>query len=161
LNLSQQDKFTTEIRLSHQGDRFSWIAGFYYEDSNDSWQAPFALPRGGDGNENIYQDSISLDFWEWYFTNYYGSPASYPEATSHWYSQSSTDWKQKAVFGEFTWHISDAWDLTLGGQYFERTNNNLYLVDHPGDIGRNGEPDPWDPESRTFRLANDGRPPPH
>jgi outer membrane receptor protein involved in Fe transport len=144
---AQQDKFTTEIRLSHQGDTIDWIAGVYYEESNDSWQAPFATPTlGGKGDVNIYQNSVSLDFWE----SYWGK--TYPEATSHWYSDSTTEWEQKAVFGEFTWHLNDAWDLTLGGRYFERTNTNYYFVDHPGDIGRNGEPDAGDEDSRAYRI---------
>jgi outer membrane receptor protein involved in Fe transport len=157
----QQTKFTTEIRLSHQGDRVDWIAGFYYEDANDTWQAPFATPTtGGNGDQNLYQNSISLDFWEWYFSNYYGSAATYPQATSHWYSDNNTEFEQTAVFGEFTWHINDAWDLTLGGRYFERTNNNIFFVDHPGDIGLNGEPDVTDPNSRAFILEF-GHPPNH
>lgn len=159
---AQQDKMTAELRLSHQGDRVDWIAGFYYEDSNDSWQAPFAQPTaGGDGTTNLYQQSASLDFWEFYWSNYYGTPVTYPEATSHWHSESSTDWEQTALFGEFTWHINDSFDLTLGGRYFERTNNNRYIVDHPGDLGGNGEPDPGDPASRQYRLANDGQPEDH
>jgi outer membrane receptor protein involved in Fe transport len=158
---AQQSKFTTEVRLSSQGDTIDWIAGFYYEDSEDSWQAPFATPtNGGDGSQNIYQNSTSLDFWEWYFTNYYGSAATYPQATSHWYSQSQTDWKQTAFFGEINWHINDQLDLIVGGRYFKRKNTNYYLVDHPGDIGLNGEPDTGDPESRAYRLANNGQPPP-
>jgi len=152
---AQQDKFTTEVRLSHQGDRADWLIGAYYENSNDSWQAPFATSTlGGNGDTNLYQDSASLNYWEWYFSNYYGTPTTFPQATSHWYSQSSTDWEQKAVFGELTWHINAAWDLTLGGRYFKRTNSNHYIVDHPGDIGLNGEPDTGDPLSRAFRLAN-------
>ena len=34
-----QDRFTQEIRLSHQGERFDWLAGLYYEDSSDNWDA--------------------------------------------------------------------------------------------------------------------------
>jgi len=159
---AQQDKTTVEIRLSSQGDTFDWIAGMYYEDSNDSWQAPFATPtNGGNGSDNIYQDSISLQFWEFYFSNYYGTPVTFPEATSHWYSQSSTDWEQTALFGEFTWHINDQFDLTVGGRYYDRENNNKYIVDHPGDIGLNGEPDTGDPLSRQYRLANGGEPEDH
>lgn len=159
---AQQDKFTAELRLSSQSDTLDWIVGLYYEDSNDSWQAPFATPtNGGNGSQNIYQNSASLNFWEFYFTNYYGSAASYPEATSHWYSQSSTDWEQKALYGEMIWHLSDTVDLTIGGRYFERTNNNKYIVDHPGDIGLNGEPDVGDPASRQYRLANNGMPEDH
>ena len=159
---AQQDKMTAELRLSHQGDRVDWIAGLYFEDSNDSWQAPFAQPTaGGDGSVNLYQESMSLNFWEFYWSNYYGTPVTYPEATSHWQSSSSTDWEQTALFGEFTWHINDQFDLTLGGRYFERTNNNKYIVDHPGDPGGNGEPDPADPLSRQYRLANNGEPEDH
>jgi outer membrane receptor protein involved in Fe transport len=161
----EQDKFTTEVRLSSQGDKIDWIAGFYYEDSNDSYHSAFALPTNGGpdvtGSDNIYQNSASLQFWEWYFSNYYGTPTSYPQVTSHWYGDSSTDWEQKAVFGEFTWHINDAWDLTLGGRYFDRSNTNYYFVDHPGDLGLSGEPDPGDADSRAYRLAHDGTPAPH
>jgi iron complex outermembrane receptor protein len=163
---AQQEKFTAELRLTGQGDTIDYLVGLYYEESNDSWQAPFATPNtGGNADTNIYQSSASLDYWEFYFSNFYngpgGTPVTYPEATSHWYSQSDTDWEQKAVFGEVTWHINDSWDLTLGGRYFERFNNNHYLVDHPGDIGLNGEPDTGDPNSRDYRLANDGNPEDH
>ena len=159
----QQDKTTLEIRLSSQGDTFDWIAGYYLEESNDSWQSPFAAPTtGGDGLTNTYQNSMSLNYMEFYFTNwvyYDGTYYTYPEATSWWYSESHTDWDQQAIFGEVTWHLNDSWDLTVGGRYFDRTNNNLYRVDHPGDLGLNGEPDTADPESRAYRLANNNRPP--
>ena len=162
---AEQDKFTTEVRLSSQGEKIDWIGGFYYEESNDSWHSAFAQPSnpGSDthGAGNIYQNSASLQFWEWYWSNYYGTPTTYPTATSHWYGDSSTDWKQTALFGEFTWHISDTWDLTLGGRYFERSNTNYYIVDHPGGLDLSGEPDPADAESRAYRLANNGQPPPH
>ena len=163
---SQQDKFTQEIRLSHSGEKLDWIVGLYYEDSTDAWQAPFAQPTlGGDGTTNMYQQSTSLNFWEWYWSNYYGTPVTYPNATSHWASGSHTDWEQKAVFGEATWHINDQFDLTLGGRYFDRSNTNYYFVDHPGSWaealgtpGLNGEPDTTSGD-RDYRLAHNGLPP--
>jgi outer membrane receptor protein involved in Fe transport len=159
----QQDKTTLEIRLSNQGDTLDWIVGYYKEESNDSWQAPFATPTtGGDGSVNIYQDSVSLDYMEFYFTNwvyYDGTYYTYPEATSWWYSDSHTIWEQDAVFGEMTWHVNDNWDLSVGGRYFQRTNTNFYRVDHPGDIGLNGEPDTAAPEIRAYRLANNNQAP--
>ncbi len=159
----QQDKLTTELRLSSSGDTFDWIVGFYKEESNDSWQAPFAdSTTGGDGTGNLYQNSVSLEFMEWYFSNYYGTPVTYPLSTSWWLSDSDTDWDQTAVFGEVTWHVSDQLDLTLGGRYFDRTNNNLYRVDHPGDVTFvTGEPDTADPGSRAYRLANNNVAEPH
>ncbi len=152
----QQKKSTVEIRLSSQGDTIDWIAGYYKEESNDSWQAPFATPHvTGNYLDNTYQDSMSLQYMEWYFGN------TYPEATSWWYSDSDTDWDQQAVFGEATWHINDNWDLTVGGRYFDRTNTNYYRVDHPGDIGLHGEPDTGDPDSAQYRADNNNQAPAH
>jgi len=146
---AQQDKFTQEIRLSHSGDTLDWLVGLYYESSNDDWQSSFSNPTtGGDGSVNVYDQSISRQYWEWYF----GTPL--PGTTSHWYSESATDWEQKAVFGEATWHINDQWDLTIGGRYFDRTNTQFYHVNHPGGFGNVGEPDPWDAEARAYILAN-------
>ncbi len=135
----QQDRFTQEIRLSSQGDTVDWIVGLYYEDSNNSWQANFAYPTS-----NAYQDTVSLDAWElWYGqTQAYrdGDPSEIydpaarqllPQARAHWYSQTSTDWDQKALFGEVTWYATDALDLTVGGRYFDRKNDNFYFVEHP------------------------------
>jgi iron complex outermembrane receptor protein len=157
----QQDKTTVEIRLSNQGDTLDWIVGYYNEESNDSWQAPFATPTtGGNGSVNTYQDSVSLNYMEFYFTNwvyYDGTYYTYPEATSWWYSDSHTIWEQDAIFGEMTWHVDDKWDLSVGGRYFERTNTNFYRVDHPGDIGLNGEPDTAAPDIRAYRLANNNQ----
>jgi iron complex outermembrane receptor protein len=158
--ISNDDKLTAEIRLQSQGDTFDWILGFYYEESKDSWKSPFATPTtGGDGLTNIYQNSISLQFWEWYFSNYYGTPTTLPGTTSHWHSESQTDWEQKAIFGEWTWHINDDLALTLGGRYFDRSNTNYYMVNHPGALGYIGEPDVLAAASRQERLANGGKPP--
>ena len=162
---AEDDKLSIEARLSSSGDTFDWILGFYHEESKDAWTAPFAAPTlGGDGQTNIYQSSISLDFWEFYFTNYYGTPTTYPNARMHWWSQSQTDWDQTSVFGEVSWHISDTIDLTLGGRYFERSNTNWYLVNHPGGPNPSGsglpvgEPDILAADSRQQRLANGGAP---
>lgn len=159
----QQEKQNVEIRLSSQGDTFDWILGYYWEESDDAWQAPFAAPTtGGDGSVNLYQDSLSLQYMEFYFTNwvyYDGTYYTYPGATSWWYSDSHTDWDQQAVFGELTWHISDNFDLTLGGRFFDRSNTNFYRVDHPGSLELNGEPDTQDPFTRNYRLANNNQAP--
>lgn len=161
--LGNDDKLTVELRLTGQGDTFDWLVGAYYEESKDSWLAPFANPTNGGtdtlGADNIYQDSISLQFWEWYFSNYYGTPTTYPNATEHWSSGSHTDWEQFAIFGEVNWHINDSLELTVGGRYFDRENENFFFVNHPGRVNFNeGEPDTAVPELRQKRLANSLRP---
>ena len=170
-----QDKTTVELRLSNQGDTLDWLIGYYQEESNDFWRDDFAGPTtGGDASVNTYQDSMSLNYMEFYFTNWvYYDPAlapnnlyyTYPNATAWWVSDSNTDWDQTAIFGEATWHINDSWDLTVGGRYFDRSNTNFYRVDHPGTTsgptGMDGEPDPADPESRAYRIANNNMAPAH
>ena len=161
--LGNDDKLTGELRLSSQGDTFDWIVGAYYEASKDSWLAPFATATtggsAGTGAGNIYQQSVSLQFWEWYFSNYYGTPTTLPNTTSHWSSGSHTDWEQFAVFGETTWHINDELNLTVGGRYFDRSNENFYFVNHPGGTNFNeGEPDTAVSSTRQFRIANDLKP---
>lgn len=126
---NQMDKFTQEFRLSAQGDTVDWLVGLFYETSNDDFQSSFAGPTtGGDGSVNVYQQSLALAQYELW------SGESYPEAKSSWFSASETDWEQKAVFGEATWHINDQLDLTLGGRYYNRSNTNYYFVNRPGSF---------------------------
>ncbi|MDH4073404.1 MAG: TonB-dependent receptor, partial [Gammaproteobacteria bacterium] len=161
---SEDDKLTAEVRLQHQGERFEWIVGAYMEESKDAWKSPFATPTlGGDGLTNTFQQSMSARYYEFYWSRYYGTPVTYPAATSSWYSQSQTDWEQQAIFGEFTWNISDAWELTVGARYFERSNTQYYLVNHPGGVPTDsavpaGEPDNAVDQLRQERLNNGGLP---
>lgn len=159
---SLDDKLTAEIRLSREGEMFDWIVGVYREESGNGVLAgtPFAAPTtGGDGNTLTYQQSASLQYWEWYWSNVYGEPTTYPDATAHWYSGGHTDWEQSAVFGEATWHINDKWDLTVGGRYFDRSNTRRNYVNHPGGPNFAGEPDTTSGD-RDYRLAHNGQPEP-
>jgi iron complex outermembrane receptor protein len=150
-----QDKLTVEIRLQNSGDTFDWIVGGYYEDSTDRWLDPFHAPTpGGRITDQFaasnYANSISRHFNEFY----YGGDWS--NTTSNWSAGQNTDWTQMAVFGEVAWHITDAWDLTLGGRYFDRSNTSYYWSNSPGrqysDEGRYTS-------DEEYREANDGRPP--
>ena len=159
--LGQQDRFTQEFRLSHEGDTFDWIVGLFYETANDDYQSSFAgATAGGRGNTKLYQQSISYAYYEWL------RGTSYPTATSYWYSASETDWEQKAIFGEVSWHINDSWDLTLGGRYYDRSNTNYYFVNHPGDfsippmedvVGRKGVDEEFIPKISVSWAINDNQ----
>jgi len=153
---AREDKLTAEVRLQGSGDRFDWIVGGYYEDSSDWWADPFHTPTPGGRIRDSYaasqyQDSVSLQFWEWYHGE------EFPTATQNWTADQNTDWSQKAIFGEFTWHINDAWDLTVGGRYFDRSNTSSYWVNHPGrenyDEGAYAANN-----DNEYREANGGRP---
>jgi iron complex outermembrane receptor protein len=150
-----QERFTQEFRLSHQGENFDWLAGLYYEDSNDSWNSVWMK----DAN-TPYQESLSYAFLsacsEGTVANYlcYGdySPngidkadpaevaAALLTADHYWDSRDDTDWETKAVFGEVTWHATDDLDVTVGGRWFDTSNDKLYikyLAGHTGADGRN------------------------
>jgi outer membrane receptor protein involved in Fe transport len=153
-----QERFTQEIRLSSEGERFDWLAGLYYEDSNDSWNSEWM------SDANVpYQDSMSYAFMQDCANAQPGDPlysmwncgpdqlpwgirsgpddvaAALPEATMYWTSWDDTDWKTEAVFGEFTWHATAKTDVTVGGRWFETTNDKVYtkiLAGHRNAAGR-------------------------
>jgi iron complex outermembrane receptor protein len=154
--LSNDDKLAVEIRLQNEGELFDWIVGAYYEDSKDSYFNPFAIPTTGGrdvlGADNLYGDSVSQQFWEWYWSK------DFSDTAAGWVDGSDTDWEQRAIFGEATWHINDHLDLTLGGRYFDRSNTNYYYVNHPGRVYY-FEGEPAEGDDREYRLANGLRPP--
>lgn len=123
-NTTKNKKFSQEFRLFHQGEVVDWVAGFFYEDSKEDWEFTTFV----DG----FDESRSM-------ANYLAGnlvdrgnpiPTQLP-GDSWWFSADSTHWKQWAVFGEMTWHITDRWDLTGGARYFNRKMNKSYLVELP------------------------------
>ena len=147
-----QERFSQEIRLTHQGETFDWIAGLYYEDSNDSWNSVWMA----DAN-TPYQDSLSYAYIEscvnGTVSNYacYGAysangqdqvdaatiRAALVNADHYWDSRDDTDWETKAVFGELTWHATEKLNVTVGGRLFETKNEKTYIKYLAGHTGSN------------------------
>jgi len=152
-----QERFTQEFRLSHKGEKFDWLAGLYYEDSNDSWNSIWFA------NANLpYQQSMSYNFisdcangvgstpsnWNCNAGGTFGilgTPgglaavqAALPGADHYWDSRDDTDWETKAIFGEVTWHVNDQTDVTFGGRWFETTNDKQYIKYVAGGTDSNG-----------------------
>jgi outer membrane receptor protein involved in Fe transport len=46
-----------------------------------------------------------------------------------WLSHDDVDWKQWAVFGDFTFDLTDQWTLSLGARYFDQESERVYVVD--------------------------------
>jgi outer membrane receptor protein involved in Fe transport len=149
-----QERFSQEFRMSHQGEKFDWLAGLYYEDSKDAWDSVWMADIN-----TPYSESMSYAFLEacaqGTVANYlcYGSYsangydqipaqerlAALATATHYWHSSDRTDWEQKAVFGEFTWHVNDKTNVTFGGRWSETDNvkrYNKYVAGHTGPDGR-------------------------
>ncbi len=126
----EQDRFTQEFRLSSQGDTIDWLLGFFYEDAQNDWHYNFAYPTRTESNPggpgvNLYQESISLA----YFEQFLGQ--TFPNATTYWDETSLSDWQQTALFGEVVWHVNDQLDLTFGARYFDRENEILHWQEQP------------------------------
>jgi iron complex outermembrane receptor protein len=127
-----EDKVSQEFRLSHQGEKMDWLLGLFFEDSNDDWERRWGVPTSND-----YQDSLSLVYWEIGGGSTWGAAGSgfgvgfAPNATAPWFDEDFTNWKQKAIFGEVTWRISDQWSATVGGRAFERDTEKRYIVTNP------------------------------
>jgi outer membrane receptor protein involved in Fe transport len=158
---AKEDKLTAEVRIQGGGETIEWLVGLYYEDSTDWWLDPFGTPTpGGRVNDAIgasqYSNSIARQFWEWYHGE------EFPNATSSWSAGQNIDWEQKAIFGEFTWHINDSWDLTVGGRYFDRSNDMRYWLNRPGRLYYDEGAYDYELDDREaeYREANGGAPMP-
>lgn len=118
----QQQKFAQEIRMSGQAGNFDWLVGAYLEDSSVRWDGDF----NGPSNFN-YQDSLSLA----YFEDELYPGEKFPNAVAPWGDSNDTSWKQYAVFGETTWHMSDKIHLTVGARWFQRENSSFFKAFQP------------------------------
>jgi iron complex outermembrane receptor protein len=119
-NDQKNKKFSQEFRLFHQGDTIDWVAGFFYEDSKEDW----TFDTFTDG----YDESLSMRHY--LSGNIPPVPTRSPE-DAWWRSVDSTEWKQWAIFGELTWHITDRMDLTGGARWFSRKMDKKYYVELP------------------------------
>lgn len=151
-----QDRFSQEIRLQRQGETFDWLAGLYYEESNDSWDSvwfasgnvPFQESMSYASIRDCFQGPASIHdpannlpvvgggaSFRWGChtgSNAINSadPAAVAAALLNaehmWHSYDDTDWEMTAVFGELTWHATDQINVTVGGRWFEQTNDKVY-----------------------------------
>ncbi len=124
INDQKDTKFAQEFRLTHTGERFDWVAGIFYEEADQDWV--FDTFETGFGYEN------SKSYANYLAGRVYGEPTVTNSNQRWWRSADSTSWEQIAVFGEWTWHLSDQWDVTLGGRWFDRELDKTYFVETPG-----------------------------
>ncbi len=103
---ANENAFVQELRLvSNSESSIEWVVGLYY------------LDQKGDAN----QRTTVLGFQDWrdasgWANDFYGPSND----TFVWTYE--TDFKDTAIFGEVTFHLSEDVDLTLGGRYFDNKN---------------------------------------
>jgi iron complex outermembrane receptor protein len=136
-NFQEQNRWTYEVRLTSQGEsRLQWMAGAFYEDVWDWWhygaKVPGLMTTQAWATANYYAyyygaDEVPLLPTDEYYTNFYEKTV-----------------RQKAVFGELTFDLTDKWSVTGGARWFEfdrqevesnEVPRGLPVFDYDPDVG--------------------------
>ncbi len=101
----EEDAFVQELRLvSNTDGAFDWIVGAFYRDE-DALSTQYSYLRG---------------FYDWAWTAWGCCVVS----DNDFRYERDENFEDKALFGELTWHISDAFSLTGGFRYFDNDYTN-------------------------------------
>ena len=128
LNPQDTRRFSQELRLSHEGEKWAWIGGLFYERFDDHW----------DFQSRIEDYESTLSFQHWYA--YYGAQ---PGTTNNafWNSNNHTQTEQYAAFGELTYQGIEDWNFTVGARWFDHERDRRYIVARPhGRVEQNLNP---------------------
>jgi iron complex outermembrane receptor protein len=114
------DTFVQELRLaSNSGGRIEWIAGVFYLDQELQFDTVQNMPG----------------FEEWFgasgLASYFGIPVPITTPPDLVFQQNrTTTFEELAFFGEVTFNISDAWQLTGGARVFSQEigNDDSYIL---------------------------------
>jgi outer membrane receptor protein involved in Fe transport len=106
-----------ELRLaskSEPGRRFDWVAGLFYMDQD----------------LNSTQDSFLRGYKAWWdAADLFGDLDDLVTGDQDFAYERDETFKEFAVFGELTWHLTDALALTLGARWFDNElENDTFLA---------------------------------
>lgn len=116
LSIADTDAFAQEVRaVTNFEGPFSAVVGLYYEDGSTPYRQP---------------------------TYYVGDPASNPASAMQWWdSFADRQVKQKALFGEFGFNVTEALKLKAGGRLFHydsrfirRNFNSVVIPNSSSDV---------------------------
>lgn len=127
------EAFVQEIRLvSNIGDQFDYVVGgFYRKQQIESTQ-----------------ESYLRGFKRWWDTLLPGLAGSVTGDKDFDYRRVE-NFEETAVFGELTWHVTEALDITGGLRYFDNTSENDTFIDLPLFTGV------FTPTNATFETSED------
>lgn len=124
-NDQKQNRWAYEVRLTSQGEsRFQWMAGAFYEDVYDWWEYGAEVPG-----------LTTTPTWTaaQYYAYYYGYDTHYPlaETDIYYFNPFEKTVRQKAVFGEMTFDLTDKWSVTGGARWFEFDRHEIESFEVP------------------------------
>ncbi len=125
----KNDRFTQEIRLSRTAENYRWVLGAFYEEKSEYWEYRARTPE--------FLESLSYA----YFTYIYPGTETGVDP-SWWLSVDDTEWKQWAVFGNFSYDLTDQLTAEVGMRYFDQEMDRFYYVDKPFLTGQRSSTSP-------------------
>ncbi|WP_325541926.1 TonB-dependent receptor [Sphingopyxis sp.] len=114
-NHSKSHRFTQEVRLvSNTDGPFSWILGGYYSKQRVQGYQPERVPVPFPGQDAFEQNIIGAELND----------------DKEYVIEDDTRSSQLAVFGEVKYQLTDAWQASVGGRYFDvRGRGTFYSID--------------------------------
>ena len=128
-NDQKQSRWAYEVRLTSQGDsRFQWMAGAFYEDVYDWWDYDTLIP--GLTSTTAWE---AAQFYACYNASAvaYGVTCPLPDTEVFYPNIYSKKIKQKALFGEMTYALTDRWSITGGARWFEYDRHEIDSYQFP------------------------------
>jgi len=136
-NFQEQNRWTYEVRLTSKGEsRLQWMAGAFYEDVWDWWHYGAKVPG-----------LMSTPVWAAandYAASYGAAVVPLPATNEYYTNFFEKTVRQKAVFGEMTFDLTDSWSVTGGARWFEfdrqevesnEVPRGLPVFDYDPDVG--------------------------
>jgi iron complex outermembrane receptor protein len=109
------DTYTEELRLvSNREGAFDWIAGVFFRATHNG----FTLLQNAPGINTYTNETLGLT-----------PPLDFTDTLATGYS--STTFKDSAVYGELTWHVTEPWQLTGGVRVFHDSLDGISGVPLP------------------------------
>ena len=140
-NLYEGRSVSTELRLQGAiGDSGEWVVGMLYADDEQTQQNNVAIASNA---------TATIGGVGWL--------PPFPEDLGLALNSKSFNVQSTAIFADYTWHINDSWDMTIGGRYTSDTVDNGLRAQ---GIGPDGSCDPGtDPDCNFFgSFVNSPRP---
>ncbi len=129
-NEAEQTRFAQEFRLTSTGDsKLQWMVGAFYDDVYDTWWYGSEIP-------NLTQTNGF--YWANYWSCYYASLPNgenwncpIPDTDITYINNYKKTIKQKAVFGEFDYNVTDDLVATFGVRWFEYDRDEYQFYNAP------------------------------
>lgn len=124
-NLYEGESFSTELRLAGGNDRAEWIAGILYASDEQTQENNVAIATNA---------AATLGGVGWL--------PPFPEGLGLALNSKSFEVESLAVFADYTWHVNDLWDVTVGGRYTsDDVENSLRAFGIGPGVPGGGPPD--------------------